>query len=73
MSHRNADRSSISRPRPAAYAFDISRVDRHIGKRGIGEHLIAVVIGDLLGLHQQMDVVGPEEILVVQFMGLDAG
>ena len=59
---------------PAALGCVLLRyqpLDRHIGKRGIGQHLIAVVVGDLLGLHQEMDMVGPEEILAVQFVGLD--
>ena len=71
MSHFNADLASISRPRSRRVLLRYQPLDRHIGKRGIGEHLIAVVIGDLLGLYQEMDMVGPEKVLAVQFMRLD--
>ena len=73
MSHFNADACV---DQPAALGGVLLRyqpLDRHIGKRGIGEHLIAVVIGDLLGLHQEMDMVGPEKVLSVQFMRLERG
>jgi hypothetical protein len=65
-------RSAVDQPAPLGRIFlRYQPSDRHIGKQGIGEHLVAVVIGDLLGLHQEMDMVGPEEILTVQFVGLD--
>ena len=67
----SADLASISRPRSAAYSFDISRSTGTSANAGSASSLIAVVIGDLLGLHQQVHVIGSEEILAVQFMRLD--
>ena len=43
---------------------------RHVGEARVGEMAVAVVIGDLLGLHHEMHRVGPEERLFVQLEGL---
>ena len=44
---------------------------RHVGEARVGEMAVAVVIGELLGLHHQMHVVGAEERLAVQVERLE--
>ena len=44
---------------------------RHVGEARVGDMAVAVVIGELLGLHHQMHAVGPEERLAVQLERLE--
>ncbi|MBK7473536.1 MAG: hypothetical protein IPI73_25815 [Betaproteobacteria bacterium] len=46
-------------------------VHRDPGERRVGEPAVAVVIRDLLGLHHQVHVVGPEKLLLVEFQRLE--
>ena len=46
-------------------------LDRHVGEARVADVAVAVVIGELLGLHHEMDVVGAEERLAVQLERLE--
>ncbi|XFF02293.1 hypothetical protein ACQ3JU_0575 (plasmid) [Bradyrhizobium guangxiense] len=61
------ERKSINPARLAAYDLEI-RLNRHVYESGIGEHSVAVMIGDLLCLHHEVHATRAKQMVLVQFM-----